>query len=71
MKTTWLQFADYDENGNCTITDFEVPEFFLLKTLGVGESGLLVFLDEYTSNEAFSLFNKAKESNLIINIETK
>lgn len=66
MKTTWVQFAEYDEYDNCTITDFEVPTDWLKSQI---EEPLSKFLDEYTSDESKSIYDLAVLHGKVLNKE--
>ena len=64
MKTTWLQFSEYDEQDKCSITDFEVSTEWLKSQL---EEPLEDFLDEYTSDEAIPLYELAILKGKVLN----
>ena len=64
MKTTWLQYADYDEHDNCIITDFEVPTDWLVEQI---EEPLEEFLAEYTSDDSVPIYTLALLYGKILN----
>ena len=64
MKTTWLQFAEYNEYDNCIITDFEVPTDWLENQI---EEPLEEFLDEYTTDESQPIYDLAVLHGNILN----
>lgn len=67
MKTTWLQFCKYDENNNCSATDFEIPTEWLESQLG---EPLEDFLNEYTSDESIPLYELAILNGKVLNENT-
>lgn len=66
IDTKWLQFADYDEDNNCIVTDFEVRTEWLEKHI-LNEETLEEFLDNYTSVEASMLYRVAYNERAILN----
>ena len=67
MKTTWLQFCKYDEQDNCSVTDFEVSTEWLESQL---EESLENFLNEYTSDESIPLYGLAILHGKVLNENT-
>lgn len=68
MKTTWLQYAEYDEYDNQTVISFEVPTDWLKEQI---EEPLDEFLEEYTTDDSKQIYDLAVLYGKILNMKTE
>lgn len=61
-----LQFCSYDDDANCTYTNFKVSLDWLINNINVP---VKYFLNNYTSEESIPLYEKAILENVILEKE--